>query len=187
MIVDLAVGLSGRIGSGKTSLSSELANRIGCQRASFGDYVRSLAQSMGLDPNNRTILQDLGEEMISDGWTRFVRAVLEHAGYTSGPIVIDGIRHLRAIDALRSVLAPIHLVIVAVEVGGDLRRRRLRERGLEEREARAADGHVNESEVAAVMAAADLILPSDTTVEDAAVAVLEWLESNASPGRASGK
>ena len=49
----LVIGFAGRIGSGKSTLSSEVAERLGWRRASFGDYLRTVAKSSGLDEFER--------------------------------------------------------------------------------------------------------------------------------------
>lgn len=177
---EVAVGVAGRIGSGKTTLASELASRISCPRASFGEFVRSVAQTRGLDSTDRTVLQDLGNELISEGWPSFVEAVLRQAGYTSGPVVIDGIRHRSAIETLRSRLDPTPLVVVAVDVSDEQRRERLRERGLESDDVNSADAHANEAEVDDVIRAADVVVPAHLTVVEACSTVLEWISRDAS-------
>jgi dephospho-CoA kinase len=175
---DIAVGVAGRIGSGKTTLASKLANRIGCPRASFGEFVRSVAQARGLDSTDRTALQDLGDELIAEGWTPFVEAVLRHADYSAGPIVIDGIRHRSAIETLRSELDPTPLVVVAVDTSDDVRRERLRDRGLNSDDVSSADSHANESEVDDVIRAADLVFPAHLTADEACSTVLKWISSS---------
>jgi dephospho-CoA kinase len=172
---DIAVGVAGPIGSGKTTLASELATRIDCPRASFGELVRSVAQTLGLNPTDRTVLQDLGDELIAEGWTSFVEAVLTQAGYSSGSVVIDGIRHRSAIETLRSMLEPTPLVIVAVDISDEERRERLHERGLESDDGTSADSHTNESEVDEVIRAADVLVPAHLTVDEACSIVLEWI------------
>jgi len=177
---DVAVGVAGRIGSGKTSLSSELATRLECPRASFGDHVRAVARSRHLDETDRTVLQDLGDALIAKGWTEFVRAVLGDAKYKAGTVVVDGIRHVGAIATLREVLTPTPLVVVAVATHNDVRRGRLLQRGLTEPDADAADSHPNESEVSKVLEAADFVVPADSTVDEAVSSVLEWLSARPS-------
>jgi dephospho-CoA kinase len=139
-----------------------------------------VATIRGLDPADRTILQDLGDELIAEGWTFFVKAVLNQAGYSSGPVVIDGIRHRSAIETLRSLLEPTPLVVVAVDISEDERRERLRERGLESDDVNSADAHANESEVDVVIRVADLVVPAHLSVDDACSTVLEWISRNAS-------
>jgi dephospho-CoA kinase len=177
---DVAIGVAGRIGSGKTTLAGELARQLACPQASFGEFVRSVAQTRGLDPTDRTALQDLGNELIAQGWVPFVEAVLRHAEYSSGPVVIDGLRHRIAIETLRSILEPTPLVVVAVDISDKQRRKRLRERGLKSDDVNSADSHANESEVDSVIRAADFVVPADLTVDEASSTILEWVSSDPS-------
>jgi dephospho-CoA kinase len=150
----LAVGLSGRIGSGKTSLATALAERLQCPRASFGDYVRSVASGRGLDAEDRSVLQDLG-----------------------GSVVVDGIRHAQAADTMRALLAPTPWRLVAVDSENEVRLSRLAARGVVGAGARTADTHPNETQVGAVMDSADFVVSGNSTVEDAVNAVMTWLDS----------
>lgn len=177
---DVAIGVAGRIGSGKTTLAGELASQLACPQASFGEFVRSVAQTRGLDSTDRTLLQDLGNELIAQGWAPFVEAVLRHAEYSSGLVVIDGIRHRTAIETLRSLLEPTPLVVVAVDISDEQRRNRLRERGLESYDVNSADSHANESEVDSVIRAADFVVSAQLTVDEACSTVLGWISSDAS-------
>lgn len=177
---EVVVGVCGRIGSGKTTLSAELANRLGCPRASFGDHVRAEAQARGLDTGDRVTLQNLGDGLIAQGWMRFVLGVLGDVGYQSGSLVVDGIRHMAAVVTLREIVAPTPVVVVAVQASDDARDRRLLQRGLAKADVEAADSHHNEAEIGAVLMSADVIVSADSTVEAAATRVMEALA--ASPG-----
>ena len=65
---DVAIGVAGRIGSGKTTLAAELACQLACPQASFGEFVRSVAETRALvSTTDRTVLQDLGDELIAQG------------------------------------------------------------------------------------------------------------------------
>jgi dephospho-CoA kinase len=173
--VGAALGISGRIGSGKTSLAVVLAERLNCPRASFGDYVRSVARDRGLDASRRDVLQEVGDDLIAAGWDSFCAAVLRNAGFTTGSVVVDGIRHADAAQTMRRLLAPTPWKLVAVESEEAIRRSRLAARGIDDARTTQADAHPNEGEVASVMASADLVVSSDTTVEAAADLVMEWL------------
>jgi hypothetical protein len=175
----LAVGLSGRIGSGKTSLATALAERLQCPRASFGDYVRSVAAGRGLDAEDRQVLQDLGDEMIAtQGWTPFCRSVLDHAGYGGGSLVVDGIRHAEAAGTMRALVAPMPWRSVAVDSENEVRLFRLAARGVVGACAHTADAHPNETQVGAVMDSADFVVSGDSTVGDAVNAVMAWLDNS---------
>ena len=43
----IAIGLTGRIGSGKSTIAGRLSHRLGCLLVSFGDYVRAEAWREG--------------------------------------------------------------------------------------------------------------------------------------------
>jgi dephospho-CoA kinase len=171
------VAVAGRIGSGKTTLASVLADRMECPRASFGDYVRFVAAERGLDCSDRTVLQDLGEELIGKGWNSFCRSVLDHARYEAGPVVIDGVRHISAIATIRELVAPTPCRLVAVRVPEKIRAARLHVRGVSYEVARASDGHPGESEVRRVIESADFIVEGEEP-DRAADAVLSWLQRN---------
>jgi len=170
-----ALGLAGRIGSGKTSLSAELSVRLDCPRASFGDFVRTVAEQRGLDAGSRDVLQALGDELIAEGWEPFCRGVLALAGYESGAVVIDGIRHHEAAATLRRILSPVQLYVVGVSSPDEDRLLRLADRGLTLDEVRRADLHSNEGEVLGVLGMADVVVDRRSSPAEAADAVIAWV------------
>jgi dephospho-CoA kinase len=172
----VAVGVSGRIGSGKTTLAEALAHRLGCSHASFGEYVRSVAKDRGARGDDRRVLQDLGDELISAGWESFCSAVLEDAGYSGGSIVVDGIRHLEAIEALKRAVDPVPWRLVAVNVEPGRRGQRLHDRGVNAAGVSEADAHPNESEVDAVLKRADYEVMGTLTADAGAKEVCRQLE-----------
>ena len=175
--MEVALGISGRIGSGKTSLAVVLAERLNCPRASFGDYVRTVATDRGLDASQRDVLQEVGDALIVAGWGAFCAAVLSGAGYSGGAVVVDGIRHADAAKTMQMLVDPSPWRLVAVESDDETRRSRLTGRGVDHAGSTQADAHPNEGEVASVMASADLVVSSDRTVAEAADAVMEWLKT----------
>lgn len=59
----IVVGFSGRIKSGKTTLSARVAELMGWPYTSFGDYVRKVAR-LRRRPELREILQEIGQELV---------------------------------------------------------------------------------------------------------------------------
>jgi cytidylate kinase/transcriptional regulator with XRE-family HTH domain/Zn-dependent peptidase ImmA (M78 family) len=122
----LVLAFSGKIGSGKTTLSQQVADALGWRRASFGEYLSMFAKSQGLD-DSREVLQELGESLVSRNPDDFCRSVLAHFGWRSGePLVIDGVRHATIFEALRRIVAPLDLRLVFVNVDEDTRLKRLK-------------------------------------------------------------
>ena len=121
-----AIGFSGRIGSGKTTVSEAVAQALRWPLASFRDFVRSVASSRGFNANAREILQEIGKSLISKVWPRFCRDVLAAAGWQPGSgIVVDGIRHVEAVQNLSEIVAPLPFFLVHVAIEEPVRSKRL--------------------------------------------------------------
>lgn len=124
----VAVAFAGRMGAGKSSVSSALASDMKWRRASFGDFVRSVAEKRGLEPS-RQILQEIGAELESNDAALFCREVLSFAGWSVGEsVVIDGIRHVRILETLGKLIAPMPLLFIYLEAEEESRRSRLFQR-----------------------------------------------------------
>ena len=147
-----AVGFSGRIASGKTSLASELAKSLGCPVASFGEYVRYIAMDRGLE-TERGVLQEIGESLINTGIPSLCESVLAHASWTPAKsIVIEGIRHMGVLAALRDLLQPLDLIHIHLSVGDRAQRERLKSRNSNARGIdRKVEKHSTEIEVLSVL------------------------------------
>jgi dephospho-CoA kinase len=171
------VGLSSRMGAGKSTIARALAERLGIPRVSFGDYVRELARSRGLQ-QSRTVLQELGESLVQDGPERFVRGVLSKVPFQDGA-VIDGIRHVEILKAIRNAVSPLTVALVYVETEEGVRIRRLIERGMRLDEIEAADRHSTEKQVSGPLrASAVLEVRGDSDTAKAVDAIVEWVEKH---------
>lgn len=105
--MNLLLCFSGKIGSGKTSVSKEVASSLGWPRVGFGDYVRREVERRGGDPNCRTALQDLGQKLAEEDPRQFCLDVLNSGGFVPGDnFVVDGIRHAHIFNELASIAAP---------------------------------------------------------------------------------
>jgi cytidylate kinase len=152
------VGFSGRIKSGKTTISEAVAEALQWPRASFGDYVRSVAARRGLDPGSRPVLQDVGESLIAEGWPEFCQAVLGTVNWEPGDsLVVDGIRHAEVVDQLKAMVGPFRLYLFHVQVDEEIRAERVRRS--EHEQLRDAEAHSTEADVKAVLPSmADLVV-----------------------------
>ena len=169
-----SVGIAGRIASGKSSISAVLASRLGWKRASFGDFVRSLAAQRGLEPT-REVLQGIGEELEALDSVAFCSDLLASAGWHNGdPIVIDGIRHVRILENLKNIVAPQRLLFVYLEAQDDTRRVRFAQReGSNAELLTAVESHSTEREVISRLPdLADLRLSNDDGAEEELVDII---------------
>jgi cytidylate kinase len=161
------VAIAGRIAAGKSSVSSELASRLGWKRASFGDFVRSVAAQRGLEPS-REVLQKVGEELEAVDSAAFCKDVLTFASWNMGdPVVIDGIRHVRILEDLKKIVAPQRLLFVYLDAEDTTRKARFAHRESTNAEAlAAAESHSTELDVISKLPdLADLRLSNDDGAE----------------------
>jgi len=96
------------------------------------------------------------------------------------PLVIDGIRHAEAVDALRQLATPFELVLVFITVNDPVREARLRQRGVTDREQlRRAEEHPIEVQVGTVLPEmADLTMDGARPVEDLLQEMVTWIQQH---------
>lgn len=164
-----AVIFSGSIGSGKTTVATEVARLLAAPRASFGDFLRRIAVERLLEPNDRAVLQDLGLEFIQEPRS-FCCSVLSQVRNwpLEENIVIEGVRHLSALEALRELLSTAKLLVVYMEPPPEIIELRRVERG----DDASALSHPVEQEVRAVRDVADLIIRYEDDPEKSAAAIV---------------
>lgn len=161
----MIVAFAGRIASGKSALSTAVAEHYAVDRVSFGDAVRTEAKRRGLD-ESRATLQDLGDELIAAGWDAFCALVFDQVEWDGrSSLVVDGVRHLGAVEALRRVGGSASFLLVYVDTPWERRAEWLAERGVSGPVAIAADSHPNESELDDVMSQADLVVANDADLD----------------------
>lgn len=120
----VVLGLAGRRGSGKTTLARALEVRFGFSRASFGDYVRSVAATRAM-ADSTSSLESLGESLVRElGWEAFCSTVLAQT-HSDPRVVVDSIRHVEARDTIANLIAPGRFLMAFVEVDEDERLKRL--------------------------------------------------------------
>jgi dephospho-CoA kinase len=168
--VSLVIAVGGPIASGKSTRSKALAERLEVPRRAFSDVVRaeSVLRGRGIE---RQDLQQTGDELTREGWPAFVERTLtprpiEHA------IVIDGIRHVAAIDEVVRQLPEARVVLVFVNPPDEVIFARVVERG---EDPEALFHHV-ETELPLVQVRADLTVGGVDLEADIA-AVLELIDT----------
>jgi len=176
---NVVIALAGPIGSGKSTLSFAIAEVLGLPRASFGDYVRSVARQRGLTEGRET-LQLIGFELIRNGWGPFCEAVLSQAGWKKGEgVVVDGIRHIGVIETLLQMTAPSRLVLVFVSIGERERQVRLVQKGIKDKEEQIKiESHPTEVQVKSLESKADLILDGTRPPPELIDQIMKYLNAD---------
>ena len=166
-----AVAFAGKIGVGKSAISSLLAFELGWKRTSFGSYIRSVASERREEPG-REILQKIGEELEATDPEGLCRSVLNSVAWQNGePVVIDGIRHLRILGILRELVKPQPLCLIYLDVQETTRKARLANRqGGDLVSLATIDAHSTEHDVrTCLQGVADYCLATETMSELEAV------------------
>ena len=173
---------SGKLGSGKTTVSKLLASRIGARWNSFGATVKRIAFERGM-PVERDALQKLGAELVSNCPDAFCRRVISEAEPSSGQgLIVDGLRHIAILKQLQQLLLPATVIPIYVDVDETVRIDRIRRRGgMNIRDLQRLESHSTEIEVMdALRTSAQLIVDNTKTSESAVEQILKWLKSTPS-------
>jgi adenylate kinase family enzyme len=169
--VNVVLCFCGGIKSGKSTLATAVADRLRIKKTSFGDFIRARARAKGIE-DRREELQALGEATIAElGWDGFCGSVLETGGWKTGDgIVVDGVRHIAALNALKRLVSPTPVMLVFVNVPEAVRQARADAAGISSPMNLAeADRHSTERDVhGSLRALANIVV--DGTQEPDAVA-----------------
>ncbi len=91
-MINLVIGVTGKISSGKSTFSKRLSGKYGWPIVSFGKYLVDYSLLNEL-PINRPSLQFLGDKMIKENHQVFLNNVLLFSNAGTDRIIVEGIRH----------------------------------------------------------------------------------------------
>jgi hypothetical protein len=154
-----------------------LAEATGWRQTSFSSYVRAEALRREVARNRRE-LQDLGAAMIEEqGFTRFVAGMLAEAELDpDAPFVVEGVRHLGTLAALRELTSPMEVRFLYLDVSDAERNRRLAAEGVSAEEGAEWEEHSTEAEVLeGLPEVADLVIDADQPADSVAKTALAFL------------
>lgn len=173
----LAVGLVGHSGAGKTEVAARLAERLSAVVVSFGEEVRLRVAAAGGDPYNRLELMAAGQELVERDVQSFCAAVLAQQSETADvPLIVEGIRHDIVRETLTNLLVPRRLVLVHLKTPESVRVQRLRERGAGDAEVDALQWDPTEVEVDQVLLGhADFIVDGHQPLDDVVDEILAFV------------
>jgi len=176
--LEMILGFAGKISSGKSTITSRLAETLRWKRASCGDHVRKVAAARGI-PDTRHNLQELGQNLMSSDVMLFCNSVLKEANWNQGDsIIIDGIRHKEAVETFRSLGSPSRFGLVFLDLNNsELEIRRAK--NLSRVPDHEADKHRSEHQILddSLKDGADLVLDGTLHINAQIDEVLGWLET----------
>jgi cytidylate kinase len=127
----VVVAFSGPIGAGKSTISKRVADSLNWPRVSFGEYIKKVARENGEDPEDRAVLQRLGQALVLADVDGLVEEVLSQCQWKDangeGNLVVDGLRHAEVRHALVQRIRPNILKHVFVTIDEDTRQQRVRD------------------------------------------------------------
>jgi dephospho-CoA kinase len=171
------LSFAGPIASGKTTLSKAISRRFGWKYVSFGEYIKKVATRRGYDPVSREIMQDIGNELIDNGWKKFCNSVLDDAHWVKGEgLVIDGIRHVEGLMTIKIIAAPQAVYLIYVFITEEIRRVRLLQKDIPIENIDLIESHSTEKDVRdALRKRANIIVDGKDTVQFNSNIICSWL------------
>ena len=155
-MVGTVVTLSGAIGTLRSDIAVALANRLSWPRVKFSDFIKAQLEVAGGTPEDRRMLQKVGQELVQTDVEGFVAGVLAQAnGWKGGDdLVVDGLRHVEVRLALLNAIKPSTLYYVHVEVDEPTRQRIAESiRGIQERLLYRYDQDLTEAQLPKILPA----------------------------------
>jgi AAA domain len=148
MPVGFAISFSGRIASGKTTITQSLSELLGWRRVGFSDYLRHVLKESGNTTPTREQLQDLGQSLVTADPDQFCRNVLLLGDFVpGGNILLDGIRHVDIQRRIARLVEPSRAILIHLAADDELVERRIEHRGASKKEFKRASSHPVEREL----------------------------------------
>jgi dephospho-CoA kinase len=184
-VKSIVLAFSGSIGSGKSTLSLSVTKALNWPYNSFGNYVRTVALRRGLG-ESREALQEVGESLIQEGWEQFCKSVLAQTTWEPGePLVVDGVRHVEAVEMLRLLVVPSELLLIHIGLNEPTRKARLYKRSPDDyAQIQSIEDHSTEVQVKRQLPQmANLIVAGERSTDDVTREILIWIQNYTSRHR----
>jgi dephospho-CoA kinase len=167
----LIVGITGRIGSGKTTVGRYLESRYGFQ---YLRYSAVLEDWLAKNPESKTHLQKVGWEVMAGGMQAELNRRLVTRITTDTDVAVDGLRHPLDHETLDNSF-PGSFRLLYIDSPSRLRFERLNQKGkyADFSSFDAADSHPVEQQIDSLRASAALVICNEGSLEALYAAVSE--------------
>jgi dephospho-CoA kinase len=171
----LVIGISGRIGAGKTSAAKYLNGKHGFQ---YLRYSQVLAEWLAADSKSKAQLQKIGWEVMAGGMQSELNRRLIAQVLPNSEAAIDGLRHTIDQESL-SVAFPSSFHLLYIDSRADQRWNHVSGKGrYTSRDIfDAADSHPVEQQIESLRTKADLVLSNEGSLQSLYTAIDEAISS----------
>jgi dephospho-CoA kinase len=156
------VGVTGRIGAGKTSVAKYLNTAHGFH---YVRYSQVLSEWRAKDPDSKQHLQAVGWEVMGGGMQVELNTRLIAKIPAQSDCAVDGLRHPIDFDSL-STGFPSRFRLLFIDSPQEERWRRLRTRYPKLEDFKQADSHPVEQQIESLRSRAFKVLPNDSSLQD---------------------
>jgi len=157
----LVIGITGRIGAGKTSVGKYLNSAYGFH---YTRYSQVLSDWLAKDPESRAHLQVVGWEVMAGGMQAELNARLISQLPVQSDCAVDGLRHPLDYDSLNAVFNS-RFSMLYISSPPDLRWHRLQSRYPELDDFRRADSHPVEQQIDSLRDKAFAVLDNSSSLQ----------------------
>jgi dephospho-CoA kinase len=158
----LVIGITGRIGAGKTSVGKYLESQHGF---SYVRYSQVLSDWRAKDPERKAHLQVVGWEVMAGGMQAELNSRLISEVPVESNCAVDGLRHSLDFETLDSAFTP-DFFLVYVNSPPEIRWRRLQRRYPTLDDFRRADTHPVEQQIESLRSRAFAALDNESSMRD---------------------
>jgi dephospho-CoA kinase len=159
----LVIGITGRIGSGKTTIGRYLESKYGFQ---YLRYSAVLADWLAKDPESKAQLQKVGWEVMAGGMQAELNRRLLAQIAPDGDVAIDGLRHPLDYQTLESKFSPsFHLLYIDSPARVRFERKKDKTKYADFAKFQAADSHAVEQQIDSLRPNADLVIHNEASLQ----------------------
>ena len=159
----LVIGITGHIGSGKTTVGRYLESKHGFQ---YLRYSAVLADWLAKDPESKAQLQRVGWEVMAGGMQAELNRRLLAQTAPNGGLTVDGLRHPLDYQTLNSTFSSsFHLLYIDSPAPLRFERKKDKTKYADFAKFQAADSHAVEQQIDSLKANAALVIHNEASLQ----------------------